>query len=183
MKKKTAERILVALLACAVCVGVTSCGDDSAEQSAPQASVPQVPASQEQSASSTQSSAEPAAAVPQAASVTASFESLVRLAQRPEADYVASARAWAGNNFMHKRDVCDIALRNRRMTDLVTLTRDARAACSGADATFKSFYAIAEYFKACGSFDEAREALKQARKLVGTAKQLDNVADLLRSMQ
>ena len=183
MKKRVVEQALVALLACSVCVGVTSCGGDSAEQSAPQTPVPSAPISQEPIAPSAQSSAKPAAAVPQAASVTMTFESLVRLAQQPEADYVAPARAWASNNFMHKRDVCDIALRNRRMADLVALTRDARAACSGTDATFENFYAIAEYFKACGSFDEAREALKQARKLVGTAKQLDKVADLLRDMK
>lgn len=211
MKKRVVEQTLVVLMACAACVGVTSCGNDSAEQSAQQApaqqtptpqapavqtlaapasqtptdqvSEPQVPASQEPNAQSAQPSAKPAAAVPQAASVTMTFESLVRLAQQPEADYVAPARAWASNNFMHKRDVCDIALRNRRMADLVALTRDARAACSGADATFENFYAIAEYFKVCGSFDEAREALKQARKLVGTAKQLDKVADLLRDMK
>lgn len=210
MKKKVVERTLVVLMACAACVGVTSCGNDSAEQSAQQApaqqtptpqapavqtsaapasqtpvaqvSEPQVSASQEPNAPSAQPSAKPAAAVPQAASVTMTFESLVRLAQQPEADYVAPARVWAGNNFMHKRDVCDIALRNRRMADLVALTRDARTACSGADATFGNFYAIAEYFKACGSFDEAREALKQARKLVSTKKQIDKVADLLRDM-
>ncbi len=221
MKKKAVERTLVVLLACAACVGVTSCGNDSAEQSAPQepaaqtpaqpaqtspAPAPQAqtpppstppaqtlpppaPASQEQTAPSTQPSTEPAAAVAPAASVTAShadvfaeLERLVRLAQQPEADYVASARAWAGDNFMHRRDVCDIALRNRRMADLVALTRDARAACSGADATFGNFYAIAVYFKACGSFDEAREALKQARKLVSTKKQVDKVADFLRDM-
>lgn len=211
MKKRVVEQTLVVLMACAACVGVTSCGNDSAEPptpqtpaGAPQAPAPQaqqapagqsvsqapviqtpatqVPASQEQSAPSTQPSAEPAATVLPAAAVAATFESLVRLAQQPEADYVASARAWAGDNFMHRRDVCDIALRNRRMADLVALTRDARAACSGADATFGNFYAIAVYFKACGSFDEAREALKQARKLVSTKKQVDKVADFLRDM-
>lgn len=205
MQKKVVERTLVVMMACAACVGVTSCGNDSAEQSAPpapaqqtsapqasaaqtpaaqtsQAPAAQTPASQEQTVPSPKPSTEPVAAVPQAASVAMSFESLVRLAQQPEADYIASARAWAGNNFMHKRDVCAIALRNRRMDDLVALTRDARAACSGADATFENFYAIAEYFKASASFDEAREALKQARKLVSTKKQVDKVADLLRDM-
>ena len=211
MKKRVVERTLVVLMACAACVGVTSCGNDSAEQPAPQAPAAapqapapqapqapagqsvsqalavqtpatQVPVSQEQTAPSTQPSAEPTATIPPAASVTTTFESLARLAQQPVADYVASARAWAGNNFMHKRDVCAIALRNRRMADLVALTRDARTVCSGADATFGNFYAIAEYFKACGSFDEAREALKQARKLVSTKKQIDKVADLLRDM-
>ena len=193
MQKKVVERTLVVMMACAACVGVTSCGNDSAEQPeqqtpaqqtpTPQAPAAQTPASQEQTVPSPKPSIEPVAAVPQAASVAMSFESLVRLAQQPEADYIASARAWAGNNFMHKRDVCAIALRNRRMADLVALTRDARAACSGADATFGNFYAIAEYFKASGSFDEAREALKQARKLVSTKKQVDKVADLLRSMK
>ena len=73
--------------------------------------------------------------------------------------------------------------RNGRRLPPDALTRDARAACSGADATFENFYAIAEYFKASGTFDEAREALKQARKLVSTKKQVDKVADLLRSMK
>ena len=215
MKKKVVERTLVVLMACAVCVGVTSCGNDSAEQPAPQAPAvqpsapqapavqpsapqtpapqvpaPQVPVSQEQTAPSTQPSTEPAAAVPPTASVTTSpaddfaeLEKLGQLAQKPEADYVAPARAWAGNIFKRKLWVCRIAQRNRRTADLVALTRDARAACSGTDATFGNFYAIAECFKACNSFDEAREALKQARKLAGTAKQVDKVADLLRSMQ
>ena len=241
MKKKAVERTLVVLLACAACVGVTSCGNDSAEQSAPQepaaqtpaqpaqtspapqaqtpltpaqpaqtspAPAPQAqtpppstppaqtlpppaPASQEQTAPSTQPSTEPAAAVAPAASVTAShadvfaeLERLGRLAKQSKADYVASARAWAGNIFERKLWVCAIAQKNNLpQNDLAALARDARAACSGADATFGHFYAIAKYFKACGSFNDAREALTQARKLVDTAKQLDDVADLLRSMQ
>ena len=231
MKKKAVERTLVVLLACAACVGVTSCGNDSAEQSAPQepaaqtpaqsAQTPQPPApqaqtpstpqaqtppppapqaqtppppappSQEQTAPSTPPSTEPAAAVPQAASVTASpadvsaeLERLGRLAKQSKAGYVASARAWAGSVFKRKLWVCAIAQKNNLpKKDLVALARDARAACSGADATFGHFYAIATYFKAGGSFDEAREALAQAKKLVGTAKQLDALAALLRSMQ
>ena len=77
---------------------------------------------------------------------------------------------------------CGIAQRAGRAADLVALARDARAACSGADATFGNFYAVAKFFKACDSFDEAREALARARKLVGTPKQLDDVANLLRDM-
>ena len=105
-----------------------------------------------------------------------------RLAQQTEADFITPARAWAGGIFKRKLWVCGIAQRNRRTADLVALARDARAACSGADATFGNFYAVAKYFKACASFDEAREALARARKLVGTPKQLDDVANLLRDM-
>ena len=198
MKKKVVERTFVVLMACAACVGVTSCGNDSAEQSAPQAPAPQTPApqapapqvqaSQEQAVPSAQSSAAPTA-VPQAASVAASpaddfaeLDRLGRLAQQPEVDFITPARVWAGGIFKRKLWVCAIAQRNRRKADLVALARDARAACTGADATFGNFCAVAKFFKACDSFDEAREALTQAKKLAGTAKQLDDVANLLRNM-
>ena len=203
MKKKVVERTFVVLMACAACVGVTSCGNDSAEQAAPQAPAPQAPApqtpapqapapqvqaSQEQAVPSTQPSSEPTA-VPHAASVAASpaddfaeLDRLGRLAQQPEVDFITPARVWAGGIFKRKLWVCAIAQRNRRKADLVVLARDARAACTGADSTFGNFCAVAKFFKACGSFDEAREALTRARKLVGTAKQLDYVANLLRDM-
>ena len=205
MKKKAVERILVVLLACATCVGVSSCGNDSAEQSAPQESPsqssasqapatqvpsPQAPASPKQSALSTQPSPEPAAAVTPVASVTASpevvfseLEKLGQLAQRPEADFLASARAWAGDTVKRKLWVCGIAQRAGRTADLVALTRDARAACSGTDATFGHFCAVARHFKACSAFDEAREALTQAIPLADTPERKAEVAALWRSLQ
>ena len=200
MKKNAVERILVVLLACATCVGVSSCGNDSAEQSAPQESAfqssgsqapsPQAPASPKQSAPSTQPSLEPAAAVTPVASATASLEvifaeleKLGQLAQQPGADFLASARAWAGDTVKRKLWVCCIAQRNRRKDALVALARDARAACSGADATFGHFCAVARYFKASSAFDEAREALTQAIPLADTPERKAEVAALWRSLQ
>ncbi len=215
MKKRVVERTLVVLMACAACVGVTSCGNDSAEQAAPQESAsqtpapqtpaqqtqtppapapqvssPQAPASPTPPAPSTQPSTEPAAAVAPAASVTASpadvfaeLEKLGQLAQRPEGDFLASARAWAGDGLQRKLWICGIAQRAGRTADLVALARDARAACSGADATFGHFCAVARHFKACSAFDEAREALTQAIPLADTPERKAEVAALWRSLQ
>ena len=196
MKKKVVERTLVVMMACAVCVGVTSCGDDPAEQSVPQGAAPQAPTSSKPatpSAPSQTESSETAAAVPSpVAAVVAApspeddwteLEKLGQLAQRPEADFLASARTWAGNTLKRKLWVCGIAQRAGRAADLVALARDARAACSGADATFGHFCAVARYFKACSSFDEAREALTQAIPLADTPKRKAEVAALWRSLQ
>lgn len=197
MKKKSVDRTLVALLACAVCVGVTSCGDDSAEQPVPRGAAHQAPTSSGSAmppATPPSESAEPAPVAPSpavpAASVTASsadvfseLEKLGQLAQRPEADFLAPARAWAGDGLQRKLWVCGIAQRAGRTADLVALARDARAACSGTDATFGHFCAVARHFKACSSFDEAREALTQAIPLADTPKRKAEVAALWRSLK
>ena len=195
MKKRVVERTLVALLACAVCVGVTSCGEDPAEQPAPQVTVPQastpsVPATQPPPSEP----AEPASVAPSSAGVVApdasspadvfaELERLGQLAQQPGADFLASARAWAGDTVKRKLWVCGIAQRAGRTADLVALTRDARAACSGTDATFGHFCAVARHFKASSAFDEAREALTQAIPLADTPERKAEVAALWRSLQ
>ena len=195
MKKRVVERTLVALLACAVCVGVTSCGEDPAEQPAPQVTVPQastpsVPATQPPPSEP----AEPASVAPSSAGVVApdasspadvfaELERLGQLAQQPGADFLASARAWAGDTVKRKLWVCGIAQRAGRTADLVALTRDARAACSGTDATFGHFCAVARHFKASSAFDEAREALTQAIPLADTPERKAEVAALWRSLR
>ena len=170
MKKRTAGQTLVVLLACAVCVGVTSCGDDPAPQ--PAETIAVVPPS-----------AAVTVAAPSPTDDWTELERLRQLAQQPEADFLASARAWAGNTLKRKLWACALAQRAGRMVDLVALARDARAACSGADATFGHFCAVARYFKACASFDEAREALTQAIPLADTQKRRTEVAVFWRSLQ
>ena len=195
MKKRSVERTLVALLACAVCVGVTSCGEGPAEQAAPQGQAPQPSTSSGPTTQPPASDpAEPASVAPSpavpAVPVTASpedvfaeLERLGQLAQQPGADFLASARTWAGDTVKRKLWVCGIAQRAGRTADLVALTRDARAACSGADATFGNFCAVARHFKASSAFDEAREALTQAIPLADTPKRKADVAALWRSLQ
>ena len=195
MKKKSVERTLVALLACAVCVGVTSCGEGPEEQPASQGPAPQPPTSSGPASQPPPSEpAEPASVAPSpavpAAPVTASpedvfaeLERLGQLAQQPGSDFLASARAWAGDTVKRKLWVCGIAQRAGRTADLVALTRDARAACSGADATFGNFCAVARHFKASSAFDEAREALTQAIPLADTPERKAEVAALWRSLQ
>ena len=194
MKKRVVERTLVALLACAVCVGVTSCGEDPAEQPAPQEPAPQAATSSGSATSPQSEPAEPASVAPSSAvgaapaesspaEVFAELERLGRLAQQPGADFLASARAWAGDTVKRKLWVCGIAQRAGRTADLVALARDARAACSGADATFGHFCAVARHFKASSAFDEAREALTQAIPLADTPKRKAEVAALWRSLQ
>lgn len=196
MKRKVVERTLVVMMACAVCVGVTSCGDDPAEQPAPQGPAPQAPTSSKSAMPSALSQAESsetvAAEPPPATAVAAApspaddwpeLEKLGQLAQRPGADFLASARAWAGSTLKRKLWVCGIAQRAGRAADLVILARDARVACSDADATFGHFCAVARYFKASFSFDEAREALTQAIPLADTPKRKAEVAALWRSLQ
>ena len=190
MKKRVVERTLVALLACAVCVGVTSCGEDPVEQPAPQAATSPGAATQPPPSEL----AEPASVAPSSAGVVApaasspedvfaELERLGQLAQQPGADFLAPARAWAGDTVKRKLWVCAIAQRAGRTADLVALTRDARAACSGTDATFGHFCAVARHFKACSAFDEAREALTQAIPLADTPERKAEVAALWRSLQ
>ena len=77
MKKRVVERTLVVLMACAACVGVTSCGNDSAQQPAPapqtpgpQTPVPQPSAPQPPAPQVASPAPAPAAPAPVAAPVT-----------------------------------------------------------------------------------------------------------------
>jgi hypothetical protein len=104
------------------------------------------------------------------------------VAKQPEADFLTPARAWAGNVFQRKLWICAIAQRAGRTADLVALTRDLRAACTGSNATFGYFCRAALYFKAGSSFDEAREALTQAIPLADTPERKAYVATLWRGL-
>ena len=195
MKKKVVERTLVVLMACAACVGVTSCGNDSTQQSAPtpQASAPQAPAPQAPlPLEPVPAAEEPVApppqletAAPAASSPADDFAELDRLdqvAKQSGADYLTPARAWAGDVFQRKMWICDIAQRTGRAADLVVLAREAQAACSGDCATFGNFCRVARYFKAGASFDEARKALEQAIPLADTKERRDYLSTLWRGL-
>ena len=189
MKKKMFKRAFEAVMACAVCIGITSCGNDSAEQSVPVPQTPQAPTSPEAPAlpqpeppPSAEPVATPAAAEPQPANDYAELDRLGQVAKQPEADFLTPARAWAGNVFQRKLWICAIAQRAGRAADLVALTRDLRAACTGSNATFGYFCRAALYFKAGSSFDEAREALTQAIPLADTPERKAYVATLWRGL-
>ena len=197
MKKKMLKRTFEALMACAVCFGITSCGNDTAEQSVPAPQAPQAPISPEPPASpqpapppsaepaakpAEEPTAEPAATEPQPADDYAELDRLGQVAKQPEADFLTPARAWAGNVFQRKLWICAIAQRAGRAADLVALTRDLRAACTGSNATFGYFCRAALHFKAGSSFDEAREALTQAIPLADTPERKAYVATLWREL-
>ena len=191
MKKRAFERALVAVAACAVCVGVTSCGNDVADQeaSASQTTTPEpAPQVQVQDRSATPPPAqvaEPAVvapAVPAGTDVADDIDKLMLVARQQGADFLTPARAWAGASLQGKLRVCAIAQRAGRVADLVALAREARAACSGAEATYEHFYSIAQYFEAGAAFDEAREALDKAIPLADTPNRKADVAAFWRRL-
>ena len=183
MKKRVVERTFAVLMACAVSVGLISCGNDPAEQPAPapQALTPSEPVARP----SELPSPEPPPAAPAAPSPADDFSELERLgkvAQRLDSDFLTPARAWAGAALKRKLWVCDIAQRTGRVTDLVVLARDAQAACSGADATFGNYCRVARHFEAGLSFDEMRKVLEQAIPLADTPERKAYVATLWRRL-
>ena len=182
MKQRAFERTLMVLMACAVCVGVTSCGDDSPEPPvpAPRPAAAPKPKSPTPSPAAKPAAVKPAVAAP--ADDSSELERLDQVARQLNADYLTPARAWAGDNFKRKLWVCAIAQRTGRAADLAALARDARAACTGADATFGHFCRVARHFEACASFDEAREALSQAIPLANTPERKTYVATLWRGL-
>ena len=205
MKKRVVERTLVVLMACAVCVGVTSCGDDSAQQPAPaptpqtpvtQTPAPQTPAPQPPAPQvpapvvsapvppppQIETAAVAAPAAPSPVDEFADLERLGEVAKQAGADYLTPARAWAGGDFQRKMWICDVAQRTGRAADLVVLAREAQAACSGDRATFGNFCRVARYFKAGASFDEARKALEQAIPLADTKERRDYLATFWRGL-
>ncbi len=198
MKKRMLRQVFEALMACAVCIGITSCGNDTAEQSVLASQKPQAPTSPKPPAlpkpapppstdepiakPAEEPTAKPAATAPQPADDYAELDRLGQVAKQPEADFLTPARAWAGNVFQRKLWICAIAQRAGRAADLVALTRDLRAACTGSKATFGYFCRAALYFKAGSSFDEAREALTQAIPLADTPERKAYVATLWRGL-
>ncbi len=188
MKKRLFERALVVVAACAVCVGVTSCGNDATDQPAPATppaaspapkasaaeppapAAPPVTAPEPEPAPAPSSTlppsppqvAEQASVVPADTDVKANIDRLSQVAQRQDADFLTPARAWAGDSLRRKLWVCAIAQRTGRVADLIVLAREARAACSGSEATFGNLYRVAQYFEAASAFNEAWDALDKA---------------------
>lgn len=202
--KRLFERTLAFVGACVMCIGVTSCGNDVADQSAqPPASpvhpetvthkpaVPSVmPLADERDEHVDSivgaSGPSPVTGQPPASSGPvdewAELESLKKVARQLNSDFLTPARAWAGNSMQKKLGVCEIAKGAGRAADLVMLAREARAACTGKDATFGHLWRVVKYFEAGAALDEAREALDKAVPLADTPARKGEVAKAWRRL-